>query len=108
MWYAAIAAHYGYAFLIPDHEGMKAAYTANIHSGHVILDAVRAMKTTPALGMQHSWTGMLGYSGGGMASLWALNLRQQYAPKCSLLRRGSRRRPHRPAILRSRLRKPTQ
>lgn len=80
MWYAAIAAHYGYAFLIPDHEGMKAAYTANIHSGHVILDAVRAMKTTSALGMQHSWTGMLGYSGGGMASLWALNLRQQYAP----------------------------
>lgn len=80
MWYAAIAAHYGYALLIPDHEGMQAAYTANILAGHIVLDAVRAMKTTPSLGMKHSWTGMLGYSGGSMVSLWAANLRADYAP----------------------------
>ncbi|MDY2979309.1 MAG: lipase family protein [Lawsonella sp.] len=80
MWYAAIAARYGYALLIPDHEGMKAAYTANILAGHIVLDAVRAMKNTPSFGMQRSWTGMLGYSGGSMVSLWAANLRAEYAP----------------------------
>ncbi len=84
MAYAAVAAQNGVALLIPDHEGMNAAYTANILAGRIILDAVLAMKNTASFGMKRSWTGMLGYSGGAMVSLWALNLRKQYAPSVNI------------------------
>lgn len=80
MIYASLALAYGWAVLLPDHEGVHAAYTANKLAGHIVLDAVRAAKSTPSFNVSHSWTGMMGYSGGGMVSLWAADLAPRYAP----------------------------
>lgn len=81
MMYATIAAHFGFAVLLPDHEGMNASYTANKLAGHISLDALRAVKTHPKFKMQKSWSAMAGYSGGGMVTLWASILQPKYAPK---------------------------
>ena len=80
MMYATFAAHFGYAVLLPDHEGMQAAYSANKLAGHISLDALRAAKAHPKFKMQKSWTAMTGYSGGGMVTLWASILQPKYAP----------------------------
>lgn len=81
MFYATIAAHFGYAVILPDHEGMQASYTANKLAGHIALDALRAVKAYPKFNMKKSWSAMTGYSGGGMVTLWASILQPKYAPK---------------------------
>lgn len=84
MMYSSLAVQFGYAVLLPDHEGMQAAYTANKLAGHISLDALRAVKTHPSFHMQRSWTAMTGYSGGGMVTLWASILKPKYAPKLGI------------------------
>lgn len=67
-----------------DYEGPLASFTAGVMSGHATLDAVRATKAT-GFGLKSNATAALwGYSGGALASEWALELQVQYAPELSL------------------------
>lgn len=70
----------GYVVLLPDHQGPKMAYAEPVVAGHMILDAVRAMRSVePALA--ESRFGMTGYSGGAIATNGAAKLLLEYAPE---------------------------
>ncbi len=74
----------GYAVLVPDHEGPRMAYAAGILAGHIVLDAVRAMRALPRLHgtgiAPDSPLALTGYSGGAIAAGWAAQLQPSYAP----------------------------
>lgn len=75
-----LAIRRGYVVLLPDHQGPKMAYAEPVVAGHVILDAVRAMKSAePELVNSHF--GMTGYSGGAIATNGAAKLLPEYAPE---------------------------
>lgn len=67
----------------PDYEGPLASFTAGVISGHATLDGVRAVLGA-GLGLTDaSRYAMWGYSGGALASEWAAELQNQYAPELS-------------------------
>lgn len=69
---------------MPDHEGPKASFGLGITEGHATLDSVRAVLSSGLLpdhtGIKYA---MWGYSGGSVASAWASELQEQYAPELS-------------------------
>ena len=68
-----------YVVLIPDHEGPTMAYGEPIMGGHVVLDAVKALRNAyPALA--ESRFAMRGYSGGSIVTYGATTLMSEYAP----------------------------
>jgi hypothetical protein len=63
----------------PDYEGENLDWTAGYESGYDTLDAIRAAEH--ALGVASSTpVGMVGYSGGSIATEWASELAPTYAP----------------------------
>ncbi|KAF7192920.1 Trichothecene C-3 esterase [Pseudocercospora fuligena] len=68
----------GWSVNIPDHEGPLAAFTAGITEGHATIDSIRAALTTLP---SDSKVALWGYSGGSIASQFALELSIQYAPE---------------------------
>jgi hypothetical protein len=76
----------GWFVAIPDHEGPKAAFLANIRGGQAVLDGIRAVHSSG------SFTGiatdprtvMWGYSGGSMVTGFAAELQPSYAPQLDL------------------------
>lgn len=82
----AIAAYVaaGYTVTVPDYEGEDLQWGAGQESGYGTLDAIRA--TEHYLGVPSSTrTGMLGYSGGSIASEWAAELAPSYAPELHIV-----------------------
>lgn len=75
----------GWAVLIPDFLGMFGEYGANIMSGRIVLDAIAASTTTNTFGLHNSRAIVTGYSGGGMASMYAAAQQPSYAPHSNLL-----------------------
>ncbi|MFY9189886.1 MAG: lipase family protein [Lawsonella sp.] len=75
----------GWAVLIPDFLGMFGEYGANIMSGRIVLDAIAAATNTKAFGLYNSRAIVTGYSGGGMASMYAAAQQPTYAPGSNLL-----------------------
>lgn len=78
---ATIAAYLaaGYTVTVPDYEGEKLEWGAGQESGYGTLDAIRA--TERSLGVPSSTqAGMLGYSGGSIATEWAAETAPSYAP----------------------------
>ncbi|MBP2192286.1 lipase family protein [Nocardia goodfellowii] len=71
----------GYAALIPDHQGPWMAYAEPYVAGHAILDAVRAVRGWLPDEFGASSFGMLGYSGGAIATHGAVKLLARYAPE---------------------------
>ncbi|WP_433207789.1 lipase family protein [Nocardia sp. CA-107356] len=71
----------GYAVLIPDHEGPWMAYAEPTVAGHVLLDAIRAVRNMLPAEFAGSHFGMGGYSGGAIASYAAAMLLDEYAPE---------------------------
>lgn len=68
-----------YVVLIPDHEGPTMAYADPIMGGHVVLDAMRALRSSlPALA--ESRFVMRGYSGGSIPTYGATTMMNDYAP----------------------------
>ncbi|KAB5511492.1 lipase 1 [Coniochaeta sp. 2T2.1] len=68
------------------YEGPLASFTAGVMSGHATLDSVRA-----TLSLKDSFllpnktlSALWGYSGGALASEWALELAVQYAPELNI------------------------
>ncbi|MFI6871724.1 lipase family protein [Nocardia sp. NPDC050406] len=71
----------GYAVLIPDHEGPRMAYAEPFVAGHAVLDAMRAVRGAFSDEFGDSVFGMIGYSGGAIATNAASKLMSTYAPE---------------------------
>jgi secretory lipase len=84
---AALIAIYvgaGFTVTVPDYEGTSLDWAAGQESGRGTLDAIRATEnylqdpsSTPV--------GMLGYSGGSIATEWAAELAPSYAPELNIV-----------------------
>jgi len=77
----------GYFVSVPDYEGSRASYGANVLAGYTILDQFRALQAT--LGnygfrTNGSKLAMWGYSSGGTATEFAAELAAEYAPDLKL------------------------
>ena len=80
---AVIAAALGRGWYvnIPDFEGPLASFTLGVQEGHATLDSIRAALDS-RLGLDADTNyAMWGYSGGSLASEWAAELQEQYAPE---------------------------
>lgn len=74
----------GYTVVVPDFEGITHDYTAGQGAGWAVLDGIRAAREV--LGVPEATpAGLIGYSGGGIASQWAGELAPQYAPETNLV-----------------------
>ncbi|NNH70740.1 lipase [Nocardia uniformis] len=71
----------GYAVLIPDHEGPRMAYAEPYVAGHAVLDSIRAVRGSLSEEFGASDFGMIGYSGGAIATNAAAKLLDEYAPE---------------------------
>jgi Secretory lipase len=84
---AAVIATYvvaGYTVTVPDYEGTSLDWGAGQESGYGTLDGIRA--TENYLGVSSSTpVGMLGYSGGSIATEWASELAPAYAPDLDIV-----------------------
>jgi hypothetical protein len=72
----------GKAIVIADTEGEAADFAAGPEYGLNTLDSLRAALASPATGLSgSSKIGMIGYSGGAIATEWAAELAPSYAPE---------------------------
>jgi hypothetical protein len=71
----------GETVVVPDTEGEKADFAAGPEYGTNTLDSLRAALSSPATGLsQTRKIGLIGYSGGAIATEWAAELAPSYAP----------------------------
>ncbi|WP_405181412.1 lipase family protein [Nocardia sp. NBC_01377] len=71
----------GYAVLVPDHEGPRMAYAEPVVAGHAILDSIRAVRGLLPDDFGDSGFGLIGYSGGAIATHGAVKVMPDYAPE---------------------------
>ncbi|MFE9407134.1 lipase family protein [Streptomyces sp. NPDC006530] len=71
----------GYDVVVPDTEGQSADFAAGPEYGTTTLDSIRAVGRSPETGMSaNTRFGLIGYSGGAIATQWAATLAPSYAP----------------------------
>lgn len=71
----------GYTVLVPDTEGPRADFVAGPEYAANTLNSIRAASRSSSTGMTASTkVGLLGYSGGAIATNWAASLAPKYAP----------------------------
>ncbi|WP_369382875.1 lipase family protein [Streptomyces sp. cg36] len=71
----------GYNLVIPDTEGQQANFAAGPEYGTNTLDSIRAATKAAETGLDsHTSFGLIGYSGGAIATNWAAALAPSYAP----------------------------
>jgi triacylglycerol lipase len=76
----------GWAVSVPDHEGCHGMWGAPVEPGYRILDGLRAAMRFDRLGLSPSApVALWGYSGGGLASAWAAELGDRYAPELNIV-----------------------
>lgn len=76
----------GWAVCVPDHEGCHGMWGAPVEPGYRILDGLRAAMRCERVGVSPSApVGLWGYSGGGLASAWAAELCEHYAPELNVV-----------------------
>ncbi|UXA10641.1 lipase family protein [Mycobacterium sp. SMC-8] len=76
----------GWAVSVPDHEGTAGMWGAPFEPGYHVLDGVRAAVNHAPLGLsQDAPVGLWGYSGGGLASAWAAEVQDSYAPDLNVV-----------------------
>jgi hypothetical protein len=72
----------GETVVVPDTEGENADFSAGPEYGYNTLDSLRAAISSPATGLSGTTQiGLLGYSGGAIATEWAAELAPSYAPE---------------------------
>lgn len=75
----------GWTVCVPDHEGCHGMWGAPVEPGYRILDGLRAAMRCERLELSTSApVGMWGYSGGGLATAWAAELCERYAPELNI------------------------
>jgi Secretory lipase len=71
----------GETVVVPDTEGENADFSAGPEYGMNTLDSLRAALSSPSTGLTAaSKVGLIGYSGGAIATEWAAELAPSYAP----------------------------
>lgn len=71
----------GYTVIVADTEGQAADFSAGPEYGMNTLDSIRAATHSPATGLTpRTRIGLVGYSGGAIATGWAAALAPRYAP----------------------------
>lgn len=82
---AAVLAQ-GWAVSVPDHEGPNGGWGAPYEPGYCVLDGVRAAMNCDRLGLSAAApVGLWGYSGGGLATGWAVEVAADYAPELNVV-----------------------
>ncbi|MFT4200656.1 lipase family protein [Gordonia sp. (in: high G+C Gram-positive bacteria)] len=74
----------GWTVSIPDHGGMRGQFGAAREPGYRSLDAARAVLHFESLSADTP-IGLWGYSGGGLATLWAAEVADAYAPELAVI-----------------------
>jgi len=75
----------GFAVVVPDYQGPRSEFTGAVGSAHGVLDGIRAAKRfTPAGIGRTARVGLMGYSGGALATDWAIQTQPTYAPGLKL------------------------
>ncbi|HSW13424.1 MAG TPA: lipase family protein [Solimonas sp.] len=75
----------GWTLVFPDHLGPTSSVAIGRIAGPIVLDGIRAAKSFDELGLTaDSPVGLMGYSGGGVATAWAAGMQPQYAPELEL------------------------
>ncbi len=76
----------GYSVVIPDHQGPDSAFAAGPLAGRITLDAIRGARNFRPLGLKNDLrVGLMGYSGGAIATGWASELHRSYAPELPIV-----------------------
>lgn len=72
----------GFAVAVPDWEGPRADWIGDSGDGHGVLDGIRAVRNFARDGITtRSPIGLVGYSGGALATNWAIQLQPKYSPE---------------------------
>ena len=75
----------GETVVMADYEGEDAAYGVGQQSGYETLDAIRAAERWPGVPEASTPVGMLGYSGGAVATEFASELAPIYGPHLDIV-----------------------
>lgn len=80
------AVRQGWAVSVPDHEGRGGHLGVAKEPGYLALDGIRAAENFAPLGLNGADTkvGMWGYSGGGLATGWTVEMQPGYAPELNV------------------------
>ncbi|MFT3900078.1 MAG: lipase family protein [Gordonia sp. (in: high G+C Gram-positive bacteria)] len=83
---ALVAASRGWTVSIADHGGLRGQFGAAREPGYRALDAARAALSFAPLGLPEATpVALWGYSGGGLATLWAAETAAAYAPELPIV-----------------------
>lgn len=85
LW-AVSALEKGWIVAFPDHEGPRGAFTSGLVEGRTTIDGIRAaLRSGPITAVQpNAKVALWGYSGGSLATEWALELQDRYAPELNI------------------------
>ncbi|OUC80850.1 lipase family protein [Gordonia lacunae] len=76
----------GWSVVIPDHQGPESAFAAGPLAGRITLDGIRGARNFAPLGLKDDLrVGLMGYSGGAIATGWAAELHSRYAPELPIV-----------------------
>ncbi len=76
----------GWSVVIPDHQGPESAFAAGPLAGRITLDGIRGARDFAPLGLKNDLrVGLMGYSGGAIATGWAAELHEAYAPELPIV-----------------------
>ncbi|MBF6331094.1 hypothetical protein IU452_21560 [Nocardia transvalensis] len=83
---AMIGVGQGWTVSVPDHEGPNSAYAAGRLAGQTTLDGIRAVESFEPAQVSGTDTpvALWGYSGGAIATSWAAELHESYAPELQI------------------------
>jgi hypothetical protein len=70
----------GLVLVVPDYEGIHQEWTAGQEAGYETLDGIRAAEALLHLPLRTTKVGLVGYSGGAIATDYATELAPRYAP----------------------------
>ncbi|MEU4344983.1 lipase family protein [Nocardia sp. NPDC023852] len=84
--FIADALRRGWAVVVSDYEGPQSRLFDGVTSGRGVLDGIRAAQSFSPAGIDASSPiGTWGYSSGAYATLWATQLRREYAPEVRIV-----------------------
>ncbi|KAK3181554.1 hypothetical protein K4F52_007109 [Lecanicillium sp. MT-2017a] len=77
----------GWPVIVPDHEGLHAAFGASKRAGHTVLDGIRsALQANNVTGIDsEARLALWGYAGGSLVTSWAAELHESYAPELNIV-----------------------
>jgi acetyl esterase/lipase len=75
----------GMLVVLPDYEGLQSQWIAGLNTAHGVLDGIRAAINFKDAGLNaNAPIGLMGFSGGGHATTWAVEVAPDYAPELNI------------------------